>query len=110
MVIGLERGVAMKNIIVALALVVGMGCTIFTASLFLRDPFYALNLAAKRFGENSPSVFVMKRAFGTGEAAPTTLVFGYMDNPGTCAEMIKDHYEKYPQTPEGAIFCQQSRR
>ena len=100
----------MQKFIVALALVVGVGCTIFTASLFLRDPLYALNLAAKIFGANSPSVFVMKRAFGVGEAAPTTLVFGYMDNPGTCAEMIKNHYEKYPQTPEGALFCQQSKR
>lgn len=106
MVIGLERGVAMKKIIVALALVVGVGCTIFTLKFSLGDPMYGLRLAASRFGENSPSMFVMKRAFGVGEAAPTTLVFGYMDNPGACAEMIKDHYEKYPQTPEGALFCQ----
>lgn len=98
----------MKKFIVSLVLVVGVGCTIFTTSLFLRNPFYALNLAAKIFGANSSSVFVMKRAFGVGEATPTTLVFGYMDNPGTCAEMIKDHYEKYPQTPEGAIFCKQA--
>lgn len=96
----------MQKFIIVLALVVTIGCTIFTASLFFRDPLYALNMAARRLGETSPSVFVMKRAFGVGEAVPTTLIFGYMDNLGACTEMIKDHYEKYPQTPEGAIFCQ----
>lgn len=96
----------MKRIIVALALVVGVACTIFTARFFFADPMYGLRLAASRFGENSPSVFVMKRAFGVGEASATTLVFGYVDNPGTCAEMLRDHYAKFPQTPEGSLYCQ----
>lgn len=95
----------MGKIVIALAAVVGIACTIFTARFFLGDPMYGLRLAASRFGENTPSVFVMKRAFGYGEASATILVFGYFDNPGACAEMVQAHYEKHPQTPEGALYC-----
>lgn len=96
----------MKKLLVALVVVVGLGCTAFTARFFFSDPMFGLRLAASRFGENSPSVFVVKRAFGHGEPSPTALIFGYVDNPGACAEMLKDHYEKFPQTPEGALYCQ----
>lgn len=96
----------MKRLLAALVAIIGIGCTVFTLRFFFSDPMFGLRLAASRFGENSPSAFIMKRAFGDGEAAPTVLVFGYVDNPGTCVEMLKDHYVKYPQTPTGAFYCQ----
>lgn len=96
----------MKKLLVALVVVVGLGCAIFTARFFFSDPMWGLRLAASRFGESSPSVFVVKRAFGHGDPSPTALIFGYVDNPGACAEMLKDHYDKFPQTPDGALYCQ----
>lgn len=99
----------MKRLLAVLVMIVGVACTIFTVRFFLGDPMYGLRLAASRFGESSPSVFVMKRAFGVGEPSATTLVFGYVDNPGTCEEMLKDHYAIFPQTPDGALYCQEAK-
>ena len=103
MVIGLERGVAMKNIIVALVLVVGGVFVMSNKTIAASNDKFPDEI---KINTNSVKpYYIMKRSDVSDKPSPVVLVFGYGDNQMECSFILEAMKDRMRGFPPNYLFC-----